>query len=63
MTGPGIRDTDLVPYVRAVIGEFADDFDVAAIARECFEWEPVRGVFQPSTTGDEFWSAVERLAL
>lgn len=60
---PGIRDVDLIGHVREIIGPTADELTpdaISDIASQNYEWEPVRGVFQPSTSPDEFWASVER---
>lgn len=46
--------------VRPALGEFADDYDAYAIARDCWRYDESRGGFVKAVDEDGFWdSAME----
>lgn len=44
-------------YVETALGEFVRDYDIDAIARECFSWSTVGG-FRMSVSYGRFWDCV-----
>jgi hypothetical protein len=48
--------------VRVSLGEFADDYDVDAIADGAFEYVPEGGYYAGRLSEDEYWELVERSA-
>ena len=43
-----------------ILGEYADDYDIDAIAADCFTYRPAARQFFQTATEDEFWASVAK---
>lgn len=50
--------TDVYTEIRTALGEYADDFNIEAIADQAYTFNPTTQTFEPSTKVT-FWAAVE----
>lgn len=50
--------TDMYDEIRNALGEYADDFNIEAIANDAYIYNPTTHTFEPSPT-TTFWAAVE----
>lgn len=49
---------DVYNEIRTILGEFADEYDIEAIADQAYMFNPVTQAFDV-VEGDEFWAVVE----
>ena len=50
---------DVISDIAPALGDFADDFDIEAIAREAYTYDASLGGFVQVLTDEEFWECVE----
>ena len=50
--------SDVYNEIRSILGEFADDYNVEAIADQAYVFNPATQAFEASE-GTEFWAVVE----
>ena len=51
--------SDTIDHVTDALGDFAADFDIKAIAAECFDWDPKSDQYRLTVDDKTFWTIVQ----